>query len=236
MGRLGRFEDKLEQLVSGVFARTFRSAIQPVEIAAQLAREADKSAQIISRDRRIIPNIFEVELSPNDFATLDALGPQLPAELAELLQEHATEQRYVFTGPVSVELVEASNLSTGRMLVRSSTEAGVTTTYGDPTASTIRRATAILSVNGDDLPLSPPGIVIGRGSDVDLRIDDPGVSRRHIQIKVVDADPAPMLSVRDLGSTNGLLVDGKRVDQAVLRDGATIRIGNTTMSVRVKDL
>ena len=44
------------------------------------------------------------------------------------------------------------------------------------------------------------------------------------------------MNVSDLGSTNGLMVDGKRVEQARLRDGATIRIGNTTMSVRVKDL
>jgi len=84
--------------------------------------------------------------------------------------------------------------------------------------------------------LSAPGIVIGRGSDVDLRIDDPGVSRRHIQIRVADTAEGPLVSVQDLGSTNGLMVDGKRVEQAQLRDGATIRIGNTTMSVRVKDL
>ncbi|HNA98669.1 MAG TPA: DUF3662 and FHA domain-containing protein [Marmoricola sp.] len=236
MGRLSRFEDKLEQLVSGVFARTFRSAVQPVEIAAQLAREADKSAQVLSRDRRIISNIFHVELSPSDHDNLDRLGPQLPAELAELLTEHATEQRYVFAGPVSIDLIEDPSLSTGRLRIRSATEAGVTNTAGDPTATAVRRATAILSVNGDDLPLSAPGIVIGRGSDVDLRIEDPGVSRRHIQIRVVDSDSGPIVSAEDLGSTNGMLVDGRRVDQARLRDGATIRIGNTTMSVRVKDL
>jgi hypothetical protein len=236
VGRLSRFEDKLEQMVSGVFARTFRSAVQPVEIAAQLAREADKSAQVLSRDRRIVANMYDVELSPSDYTNLRALGPQLNAELAELLQEHATEQRYVVAGPIHIDLVETPELSTGRLRIISSTEAGVSTTYGDPTESAVRRATAILSVNGDDLPLAPPGIVIGRGSDVDLRIDDPGVSRRHIQIKVVDSDPAPIVSVQDLGSTNGLLVDGKRVEQAILRDGATIRIGNTTMSVRMKDL
>lgn len=236
MGRLSRFEDKLEQMVSGVFARTFRSSVQPVEIAAQLARESDRSAQVLSRDRRIVANNYHVELSPNDYTNLSALGPQLNAELAELLQEHTTEQRYVVAGPISIELVETPELSTGRLRIISSTEAGVTTTYGDPSASAVRRATAILSVNGDDLPLSPPGIVIGRGSDVDLRIDDPGISRRHLAIKVVDSDPTPLVSVQDLGSTNGLLVDGKRVEQARLRDGATIRIGNTTMSVRVKDL
>ena len=97
MGRLSRFEDKLEQLVSGVFARTFRSAVQPVEIAAQLAREADKSAQVLSRDRRIISNIFHVELSPSDHDNLDRLGPQLPAELADALKSDR-ELRAAFDG------------------------------------------------------------------------------------------------------------------------------------------
>ncbi|MET0525294.1 MAG: FhaA domain-containing protein, partial [Nocardioides sp.] len=49
---LQRFENKLEQMISGVFARTFRSAVQPVEIASALNREVDNSAQILSRDRR----------------------------------------------------------------------------------------------------------------------------------------------------------------------------------------
>ena len=81
--------------------------------------------------------------------------------------------------------------------------------------------------------------MIGRGNDADLRIDDPGVSRRHIEIRVEepqdlgDGGP-PRITVLDLGSTNGVSVNGKRVEQATLADGATIRIGNTTMSLRLK--
>jgi pSer/pThr/pTyr-binding forkhead associated (FHA) protein len=37
--------------------------------------------------------------------------------------------------------------------------------------------------------------------------------------------------VHDLGSTNGVLVNGKRVDKATLVDGASIRIGNTTLTL-----
>ncbi len=63
MGGLQNFENKLEQLISGVFARAFRSAVQPVEISAALQREVDNNAQILSRDRRLVPNSFHVELS-----------------------------------------------------------------------------------------------------------------------------------------------------------------------------
>ena len=64
MGALHRFEQRLEQMVTGAFARAFRSAVQPMEIAAALQREVDNSAQILSRDRRLAPNDFTIDLSP----------------------------------------------------------------------------------------------------------------------------------------------------------------------------
>jgi len=72
MSGLSKFEHKLEQLISGAFARAFRSAVQPVEISAALQRECDNNAQILSRDRRLVPNDFHVELSQTD---LDRLAP-----------------------------------------------------------------------------------------------------------------------------------------------------------------
>src|SRR4029079_14365357 len=72
VGGLQRFEQRLENLISGVFARAFRSAVQPVEIAAALQRECDNNAQILSRERRMVPNDFHVELSQVD---LDRLAP-----------------------------------------------------------------------------------------------------------------------------------------------------------------
>jgi hypothetical protein len=107
MGGLQRFEQRLEQLISGVFARTFRSAVQPVEISAALAREVDNSAQILSRDRRIVPNDFHVELSPADHERLLGLGPTLDQELVAALKEHAANQSYVFTGHVTITLESA---------------------------------------------------------------------------------------------------------------------------------
>ncbi len=236
MSGLQRFENKLEQMISGVFARTFRSAVQPVEIASALNREVDNSAQILSRDRRLVPNNFHVELSAADHERLQGLGAQLPRELTEMLREHAAQQSYVFTGPVSIALETSDDLTTGRFRVRSQAISTVSNAGGDPTDTQVRRASATLVVNGENLPLAPPGIVIGRGNEADLRIDDPGISRKHIEIRVDDAQDAgePRITVHDLGSTNGVSVNGRRVEKATLADGATIRIGNTTMSLRIK--
>src|ERR671917_372109 len=177
MGILQRFEHGLEQLVSGAFAKAFRSAVQPVEIAAALQREVDNSAQILSRNRRLVPNQFHVELSPQDHQRLAPYSSTLADELVEMLRDHAHEQSYVFTGPVSISFDELSDLSTGRFRVRSAALAKVTPTSESAVTDTaVRRANVILEVNGMRHPLDPPGIVIGRGNDADLRINDPGVS------------------------------------------------------------
>jgi hypothetical protein len=234
VGVLQKFEQKLEQMVSGAFARTFRSAVQPVEIAAALAREADNSAQILSRDRRLVPNDFHVELSPADRERLDSLGSALVTELVGQLKDHAAAQSYVFTGPVGITLETAEDLTTGRFRVRSQALARVSQPGPDPTETQVRRATAYLEVNGEKLPLAAPGIVIGRGNDADLRVNDPGVSRRHLEVRVSEDESGQRISVHDLGSTNGVLVNGKRVENAAVADGAEIRIGTTTLRLHQK--
>ena len=232
MGVLQKFENRLEQLVSGAFARAFRSAVQPVEVAAALQREVDNSAQILSRNRRLVPNNFHVELSATDHDRLAPYSDTLTAELTEMLRDHAEEQSYVFTGPITISLDRVDDLGTGRFRVRSAALARVTPQAGhEVTATAVRRAAIVLEVNGMRHPLDPPGLVVGRGSDADLRINDPGVSRRHVEIRVVPAVDAPAVSVIDLGSTNGMLVNGQRVQQATLENGSTVKIGNTTMTV-----
>lgn len=233
MSALQRFENKLEELISGAFARTFRSAVQPVEISSALNREIDNGAQVLSRDRRLVPNDFHVELSPADHERLSGLGDSLPAELANMLRDHAASQSYVFTGPVSVQLEAADDLTTGRFRVRSKSVSSVTS-GASATETAVRRASASLIVNGDTLPLSAPGIIVGRGNDADLRVDDPGVSRKHLEIRVTDSPNGPRLSAHDLGSTNGVLVNGSRIESQALRDGDTVRIGHTEMTIRVK--
>ncbi|NYD39956.1 FhaA domain-containing protein [Nocardioides panaciterrulae] len=228
MSGLSRFEHKLEELISGAFARTFRSAVQPVEIAAALQRECDNNAQILSRNRRMVPNDFHVELSRTDLDRLAPYDSAMAEELRHQLQEHAEQQGYVFPGAVSIDFEPADDLTTGRFRIRSRAQAAVS---GDASHTQVRRARALLEVNGTRHPLQPPGLVIGRGTDADVRINDPGVSRRHVEFTVT-GEP-PRVEVRDLGSTNGMHVDGHRVTQTGLRDGSTVKIGNTTMTVHV---
>lgn len=234
MGLLQRFESRLEQAVSGAFAKAFRSAVQPVELAAALQREVDNSAQILSRDRRLVPNAFAIELSPLDSERLGPYSDTLSRELTTMLHDYAEQQHYVFAGPISIDFEQEDDLGTGRFRVRSRAAAQVEAAPRPPRPSAPPpprrpRPQVVLEVNGTRHPLVDR-LVVGRGSEADLRINDPGVSRRHAELRLEEAGD---LVVEDLGSTNGTLVEGQRVDRARLHDGATVRIGHTDLLVRV---
>jgi hypothetical protein len=233
VGGLQRFEQRLENMVYGAFARVFRSAVQPVEIAAALERECDNNAQILSRQRRAVPNDFHVELAGTDFDRLAPYDSTLLQDLTAQLQEHADQQHYVFPGPVSIQFESAEDLTTGRFRIRSRAQARVTS---NSNATRQRRPRALIEVNGTRHPLTEAGVVIGRGTEADVRINDPGVSRRHIEFRLFDQGGGDLeIEVGDLGSTNGMLVDGHRIQRAQVQDGSRVKIGNTTITVRVTE-
>jgi len=231
MGIFARFEKKVEGAVSGAFARAFKGDVQPVEIAARLQRELDAEAKLLSRDKRLVPNEFKVGLSQHDHDKLAPYASTLNAELATALRNHARETGYVFNGPVKVVFELDSSLPTGRFTVDSEAVAGITPRSGRASETSINRAPLVLEVNGTRHPLQPPGLVIGRGTEADLRINDPGISRRHAQIRVNAAGPQVQIDIVDLGSTNGIVVNGHRVQQAALQEGSRIEIGSTRMLV-----
>ncbi|MCL8249883.1 FHA domain-containing protein [Aeromicrobium fastidiosum] len=236
-GVLQRFEQRLEGAVTGAFARAFRSAVQPVEIAAALQREVDNSAHILSRDRMLVPNDFTVELAPSDFERLNPFSTTLAEELETLVKEHVVEQRYTMPGAFELTFTMVNDLSTGRFRVRSKTTAAVTPVAGQRMTDTaVRSADVILEVNGMRHPLSPPGVVIGRGNEADLKIDDPGISRRHAQIKIHQSGAETTVTIVDLDSTNGVVLNGHRVATAVVADGSEIRLGNTVIIIRMTEV
>src|SRR5690349_5817428 len=126
MGVLQRFEQRLDTLVNGAFAKAFRSEVQPVEIAGALQRELDEKALPLGTDRTVGPNTFSVELSPRDHDRLGPYAVPLGAELASMVREHAEASNVGLLGPVEVDLLRSDDLSTGMFRVRSTTTPGVT--------------------------------------------------------------------------------------------------------------
>ena len=112
MGLLDSFEKGLERAVNGAFAKTFRSGVQPVEIASALRSELDKKAAVVSRDRILAPNTFSVRLAPSDAERLSTLGSTLDQELLRLVETHASSQGYSFAGPVTITVRTDEQLTT----------------------------------------------------------------------------------------------------------------------------
>ncbi|WP_031509130.1 FhaA domain-containing protein [Streptomyces megasporus] len=262
MGVLKRFEQRLEGLVNGTFAKVFKSEVQPVEIAGALQRECDNNATIWNRERTVVPNDFIVELSTPDYERLSPYSGQLGEELAGMVREYAKQQRYTFMGSVKVHLEKAEDLDTGLYRVRSRTLAASTSQpqpphggapahggYGYPPQRPAgmppmpagpppgapggagplppTQTRRWIEINGTRHQISRPTMVLGRSTETDVRIDDPGVSRRHCEIRA--GNPT---TIQDLGSTNGIVVDGQHTTRATLRDGSRIVVGSTTIIYR----
>ncbi|MEU8029335.1 DUF3662 domain-containing protein, partial [Streptomyces sp. NPDC049099] len=134
MGVLKKFEQRLEGLVNGTFAKVFKSEVQPVEIAGALQRECDNNATIWNRDRTVVPNDFIVELSAPDYERLSPYSGQLGDELAGMVRDYAKQQRYTFMGPIKVNLEKADDLDTGLYRVRSRTLASSSSQQAAPAA------------------------------------------------------------------------------------------------------
>ena len=71
--------------------------------------------------------------------------------------------------------------------------------------------------------------VVGRDDSGDIIFDDPGISRRHSEIRITTDGPHLIATVRDLGSTNGTFVNGERISSQRLQDGDRVTFGRTTV-------
>ena len=209
---LRQFEQRLERLVEGVFAKTFRSGLEPVEIGRRLTRDMDLH-RVIGLNGMIAPNHFQVAISPADFANFETYVQALNRELAEAVREHARDENYSFVGPVHVELEPDESLGAGEFLVASQMlEAPGGAAVG-----------SLLMADGRRVPIGEDAVTLGRMPDCDIVLGDPNVSRRHAEVRRRGND----FIVIDLGSTNGTKVNGAGVRERRLNDGDQITLGGT---------
>ena len=228
MGVLQRFEQRLEGLVQGAFARAFGGWVEPVEVAAALTREAENKKAIVAAGRVLVPNAYVVELATSDAARLREYDEPLRAELATMVAEAATEQGWSFVGPVTVTFAEVDELNTGAFRVLGTVVAGEIAAPATPAVPLRVVDQGPRLVAGERTILLGSTTTVGRGAETEVRLTDTGVSRRHAELRRVDGH----VELHDLASTNGTLVNGQRVDAVTLTDGDRITIGTTDLVFR----
>ena len=211
---LQQFERRLERLVEGVFAKAFRSGLQPVELGRRLTREMDANRTVGVRGV-ISPNAFVFALAPADLERFESFADVLARELADAAREHARREGYVFVGPVEVALEEDEAVTPGTFLL----------------AGEVREAAgggavgSLVLPDGRRVSVGPDPVTIGRLADCDVVLSDESVSRRHAEVRREGND----IVVVDLGSTNGTKVNGAGVRQRRLDDGDEIAVGTTRL-------
>jgi hypothetical protein len=243
---LRNLESKLAGLVEGTFSRAFKSEVRPVEIARKLAREMDEH-RVQSLSRTYVPNEYAVWLSPDDREQFSSYEDELRSELSGYLLEHARRERVALLTPPEITFKTDERLRLGEFgiqarLVRphedpaaapSQGEEGHTMVYStsDRISEPLRepdprRGTAKLRIGGRTELLGSAGATLGRSREADIVLDDANVSRKHAEVRPSGGS----WTVRDLGSTNGVKVNGRRLDPSrpqSLKRGDVIELGTS---------
>ena len=245
---LRSIESKIEGLFEGVFGRAFRTHVQPIELARKLAKEMDDHRNV-SVSRVYVPNEYTVYLSPDDRKQFDGYEEALVGELQEYLAEHARRERYAVLDAPRVLVTTDDDLAVGEfgiatrlVAAEGSAESAVpaelpveeapaqTMIYKAPVPATPdeppvepKREVVTLTVAGRKHEVTKRSVVLGRSREADVRVADVNVSRRHAELR----QDGTAYWIVDLGSTNGLEVNGKRTKKARLRDGDCITLGST---------
>ena len=257
MSMLRNLENKLGGLVEGAFGRAFKSNVQPVELARKLAKEMEDN-QTVSISRVYVPNHYRVFLSPADRDQFESYEPALRKELSDYLLEHSRQEGLALTSRPMVEFKTDDRLSVGEFGIQaqllgdedeaqpaqsgssvpSQGDFGHTMVYtpaGDsrqlePEAPAPSRAQALLVGDGKRTVLRGARAVVGRSRDCDLVLDDPNVSRHHAELR----REGDSWVVADMGSTNGIKVNGHRVDSAALQPGDRVTFGLIELSFELE--
>ena len=216
---LKSFEDRLERIVEGVFSRSFKSGLQPVEIGRRLIREMDASRTVDVSGRALAPNRFVIRMSEEDYERFEEVQRSLIAELAATVRGYAAQENLSFLGRVSVELQTDPTLRVGLFRLHPSYDERLPEVEPDGWLE---------GPDGMRYQLKNGVMTIGRLSTADIMLNDQNVSRRHAELHPV----GDTYQLVDLGSTNGCKVNGQRIERQVLVDGDEITLGPVRLRFR----
>lgn len=238
---LQRLEGLFEGLFEGSFTKLFRSKIQVAELAHKLERVMEDGQQV-SVGKILVPNAYELELNPEDYAPFAAYKTSLEHDMAEYIFTVARQHGYKMTTRFPLVRLSA-NEEVGKRDIRAGGR--IVDPRLDPAAASelegeIERTRAMRippqylanprpqsltfiggKQQGTVYPIQGAMTRIGRGLDNDIVIDDPRVSRHHAEVRW----QAGRYSLFDMGSTNGTFLNDMQVSEAQLSVGDRVSLG-----------
>lgn len=233
---IARFEELVQRLFEGTFARLFAGRLHPLEVANALARAMEDQAVSRPGDSPLAPTHYWVLLNPADYSALLAQQPGLADDLARHLFDLAHQADFALPHPPTVNLTPEEDIPLHRVRVTArwqpvdsdkTEEIGGSTlqmplsTSPVPDADQVPATRPFLILGGQrHVPLSVATVSLGRSLDNDIIVDDARVSRRHAQLR----RRYDRYVIYDLGSTGGTTINGYPVQECVLEAGDVISL------------
>jgi FHA domain/FhaA, N-terminal domain len=228
---LESLERQMEGLIERSLPRLLGSQFSVPMIAGQLARTMEDGLSWDERGKGFAPDQYALTLHPEDIDMLLAQASDLRDELAQGLAEAARSLGYGMSSEPEVTLAADPTLARWDVrVVAWHRSRPLEFTQGMPREARTEPghvpSGAFLIVDGGrHFPLDRPVVNIGRRLDNQIILEDPHVSRTHAQLRVREGK----FVLFDLGSTAGTQVNGKYVEQHVLRPGDVIRVGASSL-------
>ena len=235
----GTVERSLENIFDGLFSRAFKSGVKPLQLGRKLLQVVDSERDVDAQGRRVVPNSYLIQLSPDDREGFADVEPTLLQELTVALREYISQEGYHVEGKARVALRTNPDLRRGKFEIdcRNITPDAAPAQPSEPSPeapapaaplltvvpSAFDRPPAVLSLpNGQRIELHEGHYVLGRHLENDIVLNDTNVSRKHAEFVCAAGE----VVVRDLGSTNGTKVNGVLITgEQLLQHGDVVNFG-----------
>jgi len=237
LNKFAKFEALAEQWVEGTFGRLLGGRLQPMEVAAALARAMEDNQFTADTGEVFAPNVYWVYLNPNDYQSLRESTPDLPHDLAQSLLALAEREDLRLLELPIVEIREEESIPRKKLSVAAQYVAqdtapiSQTEEIAPEAVESIRQSlhtTAnvqcfVILEGRRHVPLVKPVITLGRALDNDIVIDDPRVSRHHAQLRLRQG----RYVLYDTGSSGGTYVNDRPITEVMLNAGDVLSLAGS---------
>ncbi len=226
MSLLDQFEVQFNELSNGEIVDGELSELQPVELAGIVNQEISRIQNELSPSE--IVEKISISLSSHDFKRLYKFETLLKDGLEDLIRKSGELKRIESISKTKIEIVKDSTLEQGvaKSVPLVSFESPLEIFIEEHTEVITQTKIYILNINGLKKDLAPGTYTLGRGTEVDIQIHDPGISRKHLSITVDEK-----VIITDLNSTNGTFLGTERVQELIVEDTITFRVGVTEIKI-----
>ena len=231
MGLLKKIEKKLENAVEGLFAKGFKSKVEPVELGKKLSL-AMINNKVVALKKVWAPNEFEITLSIVDSEQYESYKKELVHELADFLVQEASAEGLSMMGRPKLNFKSSEDLAKGQFEINvkmsEEQEKEISKTTDGATQliplSVVKVEATKHFIQVEPLmlryDLKPGKTLIGRSSTNDISIADPALSRHHFEINIEEEEAI----VRDLNTTNGTKINNKLIKSSIARNQNCLRV------------